>query len=588
MRLNNRSTLPLFIFVSLLVAMFVYWLGYDKPSFGIDDANIYFVYMKNLATGHGFVWNIGGEKVEGFTSLLWTLIGAFFYRLSGEKYTWWLLGLNFILTYQSIWRLLLLLRRCNNTTNENITASDVLIMALLIFPLGFLEWNILSLMETGLWFFLIANLTISLCNFYLTGKKQNIFIFSILISVMILTRPESIAFCLLFISILFIQQLTTGGLKTALVRTCLPLAAYIVTLAGLIIWRKYYFGYPFPNTYYAKVSSSEKDNIVRGLSYLQTLFYTYPQASLTAALGMAFAIILLNKWKKEKKLFLSVNDKVILTQLAILLAGLTLPVLTGGDHFKLSRFYQCILPVSYAIALNTTFWNEHIANLRIPDRKSRAWLSAALIFAIFFVAKSTWYDFMAVDKLSSGRILPEFYHAREGRIIADSMNLTFSDCKQYPSVGVLAAGGYTYDYKGNTIDMMGLNNTMMAHANRVKKGFRNHASFDINTFWKLQPDILGPFYGGEVVTDTASFILPENTYYFRHGEFVYGVFKQIYDYPRFIQNYFPALIRRNGDNFYIFAYYHKPFINSLDSQHFQVILLERKLTPATLPEKIES
>ncbi len=568
--------------------MFVYWIGYDKPSFGIDDANIYFVYMKHLATGHGFVWNIGGEKVEGFTSLLWTLIGAFFYRLSGEKYAWWLLGLNFILTYQAIYRLLLFLRRCNNTIDEKLTVTDVLMMALLTFPLGFLEWNILSLMETGLWFFLIANLTISLCNFYLTGKKPDIFTFSVLVSVMLLTRPESIAFCLLFISILFIQQVTAEGIRKALGRIWLPLAAYAVTLAGLILWRVSYFGYPFPNTYYAKVSSSEKDNIVRGLSYLQTFFYTYPQASLTTALGMVFAIILLGKWRKEKKLLLSANDKVVLIQVAVVFAGLTLPVLTGGDHFKLSRFYQCIIPVSYAVALNTAFWNEHIGNLRIPDRWSRAWLSAALVFAIFFVAKSTWYDFAAVDKLSSGRILPEFYHARKGRIIADSMNLTFSACKQYPSVGILAAGGFTYDYKGNTIDMMGLNSTLMAHANRIKKGFRNHASFDINTFWKLQPDILGLFYGGEVVTDTSSFILPENTYYFRHGQFEYGVFKQIFDYPRFIRNYFPALIRRTGDDFYVFAYYHKSFLNALDSRHFQVILLERKLTPATLPENIGS
>ena len=40
-----------------------------NPLTGIDDANIYFVYARNLANGHGFVYNIGGERVEGFTSL---------------------------------------------------------------------------------------------------------------------------------------------------------------------------------------------------------------------------------------------------------------------------------------------------------------------------------------------------------------------------------------------------------------------------------------------------------------------------------------------------------------------------------------
>ena len=43
---------------------------------GVDDANIFFVYAKNLAEGHGFVYNAGGERVEGYSSMLWTLILA--------------------------------------------------------------------------------------------------------------------------------------------------------------------------------------------------------------------------------------------------------------------------------------------------------------------------------------------------------------------------------------------------------------------------------------------------------------------------------------------------------------------------------
>src|SRR5512146_430215 len=53
-------------------------LGY--PLIGIDDANIYFVYARNLANGYGFVYNSGGERVEGFTSLLWTLISALAFK----------------------------------------------------------------------------------------------------------------------------------------------------------------------------------------------------------------------------------------------------------------------------------------------------------------------------------------------------------------------------------------------------------------------------------------------------------------------------------------------------------------------------
>jgi len=34
---------------------------------GIDDANIYFIYMRSIANGNGFVY---GENVEGFTSFM--------------------------------------------------------------------------------------------------------------------------------------------------------------------------------------------------------------------------------------------------------------------------------------------------------------------------------------------------------------------------------------------------------------------------------------------------------------------------------------------------------------------------------------
>ena len=119
-------------------------------------------------------------------------------------------------------------------------------------------------------------------------------------------------------------------------------------------------------------------------------------------------------------------------------------------------------------------------------------------------------------------------------------------------MGILAAGGFAYIYKGYTIDLMGLNSTLMAHAQAVKQGFSNHASFDVNTFWKLMPDMVGTFYGGEIITDTASFILPENMDYFRKEMFVYKAYKQIFDYPRFIDTYLPALVRNKQKDFYIF------------------------------------
>src|SRR5215468_3827839 len=47
----------------------VYW-------FLTDDGYISFRYARNLAHGHGLVFNPGHERVEGYTNLLWVLILA--------------------------------------------------------------------------------------------------------------------------------------------------------------------------------------------------------------------------------------------------------------------------------------------------------------------------------------------------------------------------------------------------------------------------------------------------------------------------------------------------------------------------------
>src|SRR5262245_27115579 len=59
-----------------IVASAVAFVAVDQPLTGVDDANIFLVYARNLASGHGLVYYPGGERVEGFTSLAWVLVCA--------------------------------------------------------------------------------------------------------------------------------------------------------------------------------------------------------------------------------------------------------------------------------------------------------------------------------------------------------------------------------------------------------------------------------------------------------------------------------------------------------------------------------
>ena len=51
------------------------WMLWEAWDFTIDDAYISFRYARNLIEGHGLVYN-PGERVEGYTNLVWTLFIA--------------------------------------------------------------------------------------------------------------------------------------------------------------------------------------------------------------------------------------------------------------------------------------------------------------------------------------------------------------------------------------------------------------------------------------------------------------------------------------------------------------------------------
>ena len=64
----------LLILIITCLSTYLAFLQLGKPLIGIDDANIFFVYARNFANGNGFVYHPGGERVEGFSSVLWVMI----------------------------------------------------------------------------------------------------------------------------------------------------------------------------------------------------------------------------------------------------------------------------------------------------------------------------------------------------------------------------------------------------------------------------------------------------------------------------------------------------------------------------------
>jgi hypothetical protein len=433
--MTNRNII--YSVLTLVLGSLFVWLLLGRPETGIDDADIFFVYARNLASGNGFVYNAGGEAVEGFTSLLWTLIcsgfAAIFQEL--EKST---LLLSLLLGVTTVWA-------CLKRTDR----PGLFILLLAASPAWF-AWCQLTRMETGLWCLIVTLLGLAV-----SEKRQGAVL--LLLPLLLITRPESMLWGAWVILLVFF--LADAGRR---LRSALPvLLVYLITLGALIGFRMQVFGYPVPNTYYAKISPGLLANVSDGLGYL----FGYAVSG-----GLELILLLLVCWvllKPDRERGLSFGLALFL------LPGLGIPVLVGGDHFGAFRFYQPLWPLLCLIGA-----------LELPRLTERFSPMIGKTVLIVFLAMG-WFLFPRTANLKH-----EFRIAKEGRENGAVLVQMFRDLENWPTVGVITAGGSKLGYPGHIFDLMGLNWTEMAHEPGDAANFKNHTGFTRAVFYRWQPDIL--------------------------------------------------------------------------------------------------
>lgn len=568
--------------IILLFVSFASWivlLSY-KPYLGIDDAYIYFVYAKNLAGGHGFVYNVGGERVEGFTSMLWVLICSVAYRWFTEAhFRQVLMALNIGMISFALFRLTDFIdRRFAGKTSAFPSFLSLCLLSVLFVIKGYLDWTVMSLLETGLWSSCLTLIIIHLLeSCYGPTNKREPFVFGLLLMILALTRPESLLLGFVFLTLrLLINWRKKQSFFPALQTIILPAIFFVTTFSGLVLFRLWYFGYPFPNTFYAKVSSSLTDNIKEGAVYLSKYLFVYPIYWVPVILLLATfwtrLRLLFTGWRS---FFIFRDDELAQTCTALIcLTALILPMIVGGDHFSLFRMYQPFAPIFLLLSLNKDFIRKSLFD-RVSETPSGsaiphlAW--AALLLPVFYLMNMPKYFVDSSHIPYKTSLLSDFSNPQSNRQVSKELN-DFFPFYPKPSIGRIWAGAYAFGYDGPTVDLMGLNNTMMAHANRIKVGMKNHASFDKPTFYRLHPD----FVEGEFIGADEHFELPENKPDFDKTNFLSLLLKGIFRDTTFTHLYQPALISPTGSKKAFFTYVRADYIDILRRKSYLVTPLQRE------------
>jgi arabinofuranosyltransferase len=205
-----------------------------------DDAFISFRYARNLVEGNGLVFN-AGEKVEGFTNLLWTLWCSVGLRLGLEAEAWATLwgigayaGVIFLLGWNAI--------RAGHGSGSAGRVLPVAAVLAAVHP----DWNLYATsgLETSAFtFLLLAGFLLATCFRDQDGAFPAA---GAVFALAALTRPDGV------LPAVVTGAFILGTEYRRFRRPALFAAAFALIWIPVTLWRVGYYGDYFPNTYYAK------------------------------------------------------------------------------------------------------------------------------------------------------------------------------------------------------------------------------------------------------------------------------------------------------------------------------------------------
>lgn len=592
------SLFALFAVSTFLVCYLLVLRSHLLNIIGIDDANICFVYARNLIHGQGFTFAPGGERVEGFTSLLWVLVLApFFWFRSPERliflFNVGLMAACLASFYRFLNRHLLGSLRCSAWAARLFGLAAVLY---LFCSPDYFSWSVVSLMDVGLWNFLnvyclifyVDLLTAPQATFRQAGLLCGV------IFLLILVWPESLAFTgalLVLFTILYRYRAIFGdarrsenaqcavhhGAKTdqpAPPRASRPDAggarcpavpavlwtAWVLSCALLFAFRLSYFHYLFPNTYYAKVSPDKVYNFVQGAHYIVGFIRWHP------VIYLCLAVSLIGMLRLVVSLFRgpgSLNAETLLLGVvsAFALLGTSLPLVGGGDHFSSFRFFQPFWPFYVLpLILATASLGRHALS---GSRQAGLTHYAALVLfgaGLFFLCGDN--NWLSIYCGGSKMLNLEWAIAYRDRVLGGWLNdILAHHVALYPTLGVLCAGGIAYAYHGPIFDVLGLNHVAMGHSPGDRKEMRDHAAFNKDVFWRYAPELFLP------LAWPTSDPMPSQA-----GSWYANVLRGLTLEKRFQAEYTPCVLMGAEDNpkFQVFVYIRNPYLKRLEHSGIRI------------------
>ena len=426
----------------------------------VDDAMISMRYAQHLAQGHGLVWNIGEAPVEGFTNLGWTLYMTFLhlFPIPASKISLVVMLTSLVILLANI---IIVYKISKNLLPDSKYAPMLAaLITAFYFPLVF--WSLRG-MEVGL-LTLLVNLSILLA----ISQNKTILI-SIVLALAILVRVDALIPAALIALYLFAKNK-----RSAFV----PIIAIIVTTIAIFWFQQNYFGDFLPTTYYQKVTGfSTLDRIRHGI----LVFNQFATRDTLFLFLFSLAGIFFFKLQR---------DREALLLLGIFLAQCAYSIYVGGDYAEpetnaANRFITQGMP---ALIILFSWMTSRVLSTLITDQpqltfskpKANPAIPLALIILVI-ISGEAWFNY-SID--NAPLLKADIRRVKLGLHIAENTS-------PETVIAVHAAGQIPYYSERATIDMLGLNDPVVAKGTGHGEFYPGHNKWNYDySIGELQPDLI--------------------------------------------------------------------------------------------------
>ncbi len=432
-------------------------------NFVTDDAFISFVYARNLVEHGALVFNIG-ERVEGYTNFLWTLsIAAGLAAKVPAELSSRVLGTLFGVL--SMFYLAAVMRRMRD--GKESLWDSVCAWILAGIP-GYACWASGGL-ETQLFAFLC---TLSLGQYIgatvdeKAGQRPRLWGIGITLGLAALTRPEGYLLCGLLGLHRLICKLRRGELLPTKEEFHL-LLMFLLFTAPHMAWRRWYYGYFVPNTFYIK-SSGGKGTWEQGGYYL----WAVARDLKLPILALFYLGGFLRAWTDADSPRLRDSYRVAGGVLLVWVVPFCLYVASvGGDFMGLYRFMMPTVPLLVLCGV--------LGLVRIlADQKPAVTATALAVFFGLHAANSYVVDRHALTFIGADRGIdtPGYLrHYTADRAAIGKWLGQYVSPDDYQVVG--GAGAQVYYAKIRALDSFGLSDEYVAHKVAAVSNRPGHQKF---------------------------------------------------------------------------------------------------------------